>query len=180
MLAAHYSGIKLTVNLLGLEILNPCLPELDPAFANTVQDRWLLPDPTAYQVFQTPPVSGAKEAALKYGFKREFYSNTHHYFAVFYSAWFYGAGIAGVYNAKREFDQVQQGQSDYANSAADVLVAEVAIKHVKKIQEQLGLNIGMLPSYLKEDACGDSLEAIYAEWTWPNPTVERVLGPPPN
>jgi hypothetical protein len=78
-----------------------------------------------------PSQPGAEEAALNYGFKRIFYDNTHHYFASFYQAWFYGSTISKGYNQLREQDQFNRGEQDYYATAADFLVSEAAIKQAE-------------------------------------------------
>ena len=75
-----------------------------------------------------------------------------------------------------EVNQYANEGHPYYESAADILIAEVAIRHALQTRSE---GIGTLPQLLRQDACGDSLKEIYVEWTWPNPTVESWLGPPP-
>ena len=175
MLCAYYSGFRVTRDLgcLTLPVLPPVLSR------GPTRERWRLQDPKAWQVFDEPPVDGAEEAALHYGFKRIFYDNTHHYFASFCEAWMYGSIVARYHNHFRELGQYASGQNDYYDSAADILVTEVAIEHMEELYWTMGTPIDTLPQLLGEDVCGDSLEEIYAEWVWPNPLVEMWLGPPP-
>jgi hypothetical protein len=74
-----------------------------------------------------------------------------------------------LHNNLREVNQYANEGHPYYESAADILIAEVAIRHALQTRSE---GIGTLPQLLRQDACGDSLEEIYVEWTWPNPTVE--------
>jgi RHS repeat-associated protein len=180
LLAGYYAGFRINYNIsfrikqrtFGCTLLIP--PGV--IVRDTTPERWLLQDNIVWQAVDDPPVAGAEEAAINYGFKRIFYDNTHHYFADLYLAYFYGSTFARQYNNRREAEQYRANPQDYYSSAADILVAEVAIKHAQQVREN---GIETLSQLLREDACGDSLEEIYAEWVWPNPTVERWLGPPP-
>ncbi|MCP4537123.1 MAG: RHS repeat-associated core domain-containing protein, partial [Chloroflexi bacterium] len=175
MLGGYYAGFWVTENFLGCSVAIPPFV----LWRGTTPERWRLPNPKAWQVFDKPPVEGAEEAALDYGFKRTFYNNTHHYFASFRLAWEYTPAFARYFDHRREANQLTDGENGYYDSAADILITETAIKHVNEIYWTTGANIDMLPQLLREDACGDSLEEIYAEWVWPNPVVERWLGPSP-
>jgi hypothetical protein len=120
-------------------------------------------------------VEGAEAAALDYGFRRVFYSNTHHYFANFYQAWFWGSEISREFNAWREVDQLyKKRENEYDDAAADILIAEIAVEHVRQTKSE---GIQELPRLLAEDACASTVSEIYAGWGPPNPPVEDRLGP---
>ena len=172
MLGGYYAGFRITQNVFG------CSFAIPPGFIvrDPTPERWPTPGNLLWRVFDDPPVEGAEEEALSYGFKRIFYNNTHHYFANFYEAYFYGSTVARQHNNRREVRQYRDEGHPYYESAADILIAEVAIGHA---QQALNTGIEALPQLLRQDACGDSLEEIYAEWVWPNPIVESWLGPPP-
>ncbi len=142
------------------------------------QERWGIQDPRIWQVFDEPPVEGAVEAALSYGFRRVFYENTHHYFVNFKMAWFYGVGLSRQYNNRRESRQLgdREGRR-YYEAVSDVHIFEIAQKHVRQIKAYAFIGgIEILPQLLRKDACGDSIEEIYAGW--PNlAAVESWLGP---
>jgi RHS repeat-associated protein len=177
MLAGYYSGYRMTGELLG------CTMAIPPGWisrGNTPERYWPRDD-SIWRIHSESPDERvrAEAAALNYGFKRIFYINTHHYFANFHMAWFYGSFSASASNNPREQYQYFIQGVDYYETAADILIVDVAIKHVKQIRTTPGTGIEMLPQLLREDACGDSIEKIYEEWVWPNPYIESWLGPPP-
>jgi RHS repeat-associated protein len=171
MLGSYYSGFILTHEVCGWPFALPAQAIIPVGQI----ERWTLKDLSAWSALEEPPVQGAKEAALSYGFRRIFYNNTHHYFANFSMAFFFSSWAAREYNASRE-NSTMEGEHYYFDAAADILIAEVAIRHAEKVLRE---GIERLPQLLREDACGDSLEEIYEEWIWPNPLVESRLGPPP-
>ncbi len=176
LLTVYYTGSKLTTNIGGLEVMC-AYPTLcrDLEWARTVGDRWRLRDPLAYEVTNDPPTEGSEAAALEYGFRRAFYDNTHHYFFNLYVAYFYSPWISQQYNDSREREQYQTGESNYYDSAADIIVGDVANNHALRI---IGFHgVERLPDLILEDVCGDSIEEIYEGWGPPNPRVEDVLGP---
>jgi len=198
LLAQYYSGIPATWNFFGGTI--PAIGGVfDPvpghSFASVVPpfpdlgDRWLGPTGIHEQNNQ------GQELRLRYGFKRVFFNNTHHYFAEFYLNWFWG-GILDVENwsRTREIDQYKNGGQLYSETAADIALSAIAREHVKRIKAlrntvQYGALIGehsalpgraiqVLPQLLAQDACGNSDPDIYAGW--PPPNIEKILGPNPN
>ena len=95
-------------------------------------------------------------------------------------AWHYGPAFARLQNNVRERHQHITLGYDYFETAADILIVDVAIEHVRQIQVPFGVSaLETLPQLLIEDACGDSIEEIYDGWAWPNSTVEQWIGPPP-
>jgi hypothetical protein len=198
LLAQYYSGIPATWNFFGVTI-SAIGGIFDPvagrSFASVVppfpdlQDRWVEPKGIHDQNSQ------GQALRLRYGFKRVFFTNTHHYFAEFYLNWFWG-GIFDVENwsRNREIDQYKNRGQPYSETAADIAVSVIAREHVKRIKTlrntiQYGAFIGehsalpgraiqVLPQLLAQDACGNSDPDIYAGW--PPPNIEKILGPNPN
>jgi RHS repeat-associated protein len=172
MLGGYYAGFRMTQ-----PFLDRCLA-IPPGIMirNTTPERWPLPGELLWRVFEEPPVEGAEAQALDYGFRRIFYNNTHHYFANFYEAWFWGSTIAREHNNRREANQYNNEGHPYYESAADILLVEVAIRHANRAKSE---GIEILPQLLRQDACGSTLDEIYAGWGIPNSTVEERLGPHP-
>lgn len=157
MLAAYYSGLRLTAES---GVLIP------PGFAPTNPNfQELYPEPKyVHDVFESNPLVKyrGRVAALNYGFKRIFYNNTHHYFADFYVAWYHSGPIGILYNNLREAGQNIYDRHAYAETAADVLVNDVAVNHVSQVKGWLSNDLMQLPQLLEEDACADTIDEIYA------------------
>jgi RHS repeat-associated protein len=178
-LAVYYTGSRLTIG--DSPVLCPpgaLCRDLDWAF--TIGDRWLLPDSLAYRVVENPRPAGSEEATLQYGFKRMFYDNTHHYFFDFYVAYFWGPWLETLYNDRREVEQLDNGEQNYYEAAADIMIGRVAADHAFTV---LGgpidgvSRLDQLPDLLLRDACGNTVEEIYEGWGPPNSTVENLIGP---
>lgn len=199
LLAHYYAGIRSTwqVGPFTVWALGGVFHEheyfQDPTPRFTIGDRWRVTDPAVYQF--TPE---GEQARRKYGFKRIFYTNTHHYFADFYLAWFWGGWIAGIYNEEFEKWQYRNAPTDrkrdvYFDSLADIVVADVAIRHARIIKQLAGLGkygavvgersvlpgkaIQELPRLLLQDLCATTDNEIFQDW--PPVRAIQILGPEP-
>ncbi len=197
LLAEYYSGIPTAWQIGGIMLPNiggGFFPGITPQVIPfpQIQDRWREPQ----KVHDLNSTEG-QEARRRYGFKRIFYTNTHHYFAEFYSAWFWGTFIAKAFSTEREKRQTWfEGQS-YFEGAADIAVADIArrhVEHIRKTQWTVILGAGgpggigllpvklsnrnalaILPQLLAHDACARSEQEIFA--SWPPPEIDKILGP---
>jgi len=197
MLADYYAGIR-AVNDQGFAMpFNPTdqIWGNDPGtyFQRPVQERWPTGDARRPLLNNYTPGSGGGEARAQYGFKRIFYDNTHHYFQVFYHAWFFGPGPAEFVNRHREPSQLTAGVQSWDQAAADLAVGDLAIRHFNDIEDQrysaeygglsiFGIHIlagdgvmALLPQLLARDACGKTHEEIH-EGMVPD-YAEEILGP---
>ncbi len=192
-LTAYYTGMRVTVPFLGVEGWRE-IP-IPPGYFARGQEHelWSMGDDREASLrsldpldprFRPPlyphkiPKNEAIADALNYGFKRMFYNNTHHYFADFYLAWFWGGPAAREINNRWERGQIEQNPDVYIDSASDILVAEVAIDHVRQTQGWFSNDLTLLPSLLIKDLCGSTMDEIYEEWSWPNPIIETAIGQP--
>ncbi len=199
-LAEYYAGIPATWGPIpaipGLYIPG-IIPQVAPFPGKG--DRYLLEDNAVHGPSDDPVAQAARQ---QYGFKRIFFSNTHHYFGDFYVAWFWGGPFATRFNVRHEqqatFDPNPQRRQQYDEGIADLALAEVAIRHAEYLKSlrftpEYGQTspaghglaaisfrknpMGLLPQLLAQDACAKSYEEIYANW--PRPDLERILGPRP-
>ncbi len=185
-LAQYYSGIPATWQFGPLTLAaiggvynpNPGTPFSQVLPFPVIQDRWVEPN----GVHLPLDSQEGQEIRRKYGFKRIFFTNTHHHFAEFYSAWFWGSTLAEAFSTERERRQTNFEGQPYFEGAADIAVADVARRHVERIQGLEGSPIqrnalAALPQLLAQDACAKSDQEIFSNW--PPPNIEKILGPAP-
>jgi hypothetical protein len=151
VLAEYYSGIKSTyviepaiddwtIIIGGL----PNLPIPHPFF------RWL-PTPERWPIPWEPPDSPPSLVQLaSYGFKRQYWQNTHHYFADFYLAYEFGVAPEVMVNTLMEIYQHFGEGHPLVESINDIRIGFVAAEHAQCIREN---GIEALPILLSDEMC---------------------------
>ncbi|MDY7077504.1 MAG: RHS repeat-associated core domain-containing protein, partial [Chloroflexota bacterium] len=154
VLAEYYSGIKTTYTIeFGVDdweviiggIPAPYNPPIPHPFFRLLPcpERW----PISWKRPDEPP--SLVELAV-YGFKRQYWQNTHHYFADFYLAYEFGAAPEVVVNTAMEMYQYSHEGHPLIESVNDVRIGFVAVEHAKLVQEK---GIEVLPGLLYEEMC---------------------------
>ncbi len=156
ILAQYYSAIRIQTRdfeLFGRHPLFPGNPALPGGyFRGQDQER--------YQI----PIPPTRDEIAKYGFKKIFWNNTHHYFADFYHTYFLGDNISFVGAYGRETLQFATGANQIEETLADYAIHWVAKDHVHQVSSystMLGAyvapvipgRIEILPGLLRTDAC---------------------------
>jgi len=168
LLTQYYSGMNATWQFGDWILASP------PGFAlpnyQFTRERWQEPE----HIHDSP------EVRRQYGFKRPFFTNTHHYFADFYTAWFWGPNLSWSVNTVREIYQNRFTGQAYFEGAADVAIQDIAIRHVQSLYTLRFSSkraIQQLPQLLAQDACANSDKDVFSRW--PPPEIEKILGPTP-
>jgi RHS repeat-associated protein len=137
--------------------------ELYPVPVPSSNDQWR--SPIWYRSSQD-----AQGLQLSYGFRRPYYSNTHHYFFYLDLIYSFGPGVVGTINYERELIDLDKylaewknhiGQPDEADFAKryawlyqeginDLYITDQAAKVAEAIRTQ---DIDALPDLLGQDAC---------------------------
>lgn len=152
-LAEYYSGIKTTYTV-DLEIddrrviidgvpapYNPPIPH--PFFRGPTPEHW---PPGWNPETETPSLT----ELANYGFKRQYWQNTHHYFADFYIAYEFGVAPEIMVNTLMEIYQHFGEEHPWIECFNDVRIGFVAAEHVQFVQEN---GIEVLPTLLYEKMC---------------------------
>jgi RHS repeat-associated protein len=151
-LAEYYSGLK-TTYVVELEIAdwrviigdipapyNPPIPH--PFFRWPTPEHW----PPDWRYDEDPSLIDL----AAYGFKRQYWQNTHHYFADFYIAYEFGVVPEVMVNTLMEIYQHFGAGHPFVESFNDVKIGFVAAKHAQSVKDD---GIKTLPALLYEEMC---------------------------
>ncbi|MBI1877046.1 MAG: hypothetical protein HYR94_02210 [Chloroflexi bacterium] len=162
MLAHYYAGITLGPPPLNVPNLTQRAPEIWDAKIDSNPQKSIYSLDNPKERYDLSVLQEERTAALNYGFKRFMFDNTHHYFVVFYYAWFW-TSLGGA-TMNEGWELIGNAQLGGERDVADVATARLAIRHMRHVHGWFYNELSLLPSLLRRDVCADSIEAIYAEW----------------
>jgi len=102
-----------------------------------------------------------------YGFKRQYWQNTHHYFADFYLAYEFGDTPEVMINTAMEVQQRFGRHDPWIECINDVRIGFVTAEHARLVREQ---GVEVLPGLLYEEICikgwGELLQEALRDWLY--------------